>query len=145
MSQFLAYVAGRAHHRPTGPEGAVPVAQENSSLPRSPRLPMVDDSHEGVGRLDLPEEAFQRGTPFGAASPHVPGPVDDATSRASGLPPVLVPLALTCACFPTNLGTFNSRPYTLTDSGDSFGGPPLTTSRGRWGTHKAFPDAGDSD
>lgn len=55
------------------------------------------------------------------------------------------PLALTCARFSANLGAFNPRSYTLTDFGDSFGGPPLTTSRGLRGTHKAFPDAGGDD
>ena len=44
-----------------------------------------------------------------------------------------------------DLGTFNPRSYTLTDAGDSFGGPPLTTSRGLRGTRKAFPDAGGDD
>lgn len=94
---------------------------------------------------DLLEEAFQRGAPCGAASPRVPGPVDCAANRVSGCPPVPVPPALTCACFSANLGAFNPRSYTLTDFGDSFGGPPLTTSRGLRGTHKAFPDAGGDD
>lgn len=94
---------------------------------------------------DLPEEAFQRGAPCGAASPHVPGPVDCVTDRVSGCPPVPVPPALLGACFSANLGAFNPRSYTLTDFGDSFGGPPLTTSRGLRGTHKAFPDAGGDD
>lgn len=93
---------------------------------------------------DLPEEAFQRGA-LRAASPHVPGPVDDISNRVSGCPPVPVPLALTCAGLSVNLGAFDPRSYTLTDSGDSFGGPPLTTSRGRWGTLKAFPDADEDD
>lgn len=55
------------------------------------------------------------------------------------------PLAPTSACFSANLGAFNPRSYTLTDDGDSFGGPPLTTSRGLRGTRKAFPDAGGDD
>ena len=39
---------------------------------------------------DLLKEAFQRGTRR-AASPHVSGPVDDATNRVSSCPPVPVP------------------------------------------------------
>jgi len=35
------------------------------------------------------------------------------------------PLALSCARLSANLGAFNPRPYTLTEIGDSFGGPPL--------------------
>ena len=72
---------------------------------------------------DLLEEAFQQGARFRAASPRVPGPVDCATSRVSGCPPVPVPLALSCACFSANLGAFNPRPYIIDGIGDSFGGP----------------------
>lgn len=100
---------------------------------------------KGSSDRDLPEEAFQRGAPCRAASPRVPGPVDCVTDRVSGCPPVPVPLAPVSACFSANLGAFNPRSYTLTDFGDSFGGPPLTTSRGLRGTHKAFPDAGGDD
>lgn len=90
---------------------------------------------------DLPEEAFQRGTPCGAASPHVSGPVDDATNRVSSCPPVPVPLTLLGACFSANLGAFNPRSYTLTDSGDSFGGPTPTTSQGSGEHARPFPKA----
>ena len=104
-----------------------------------------DDEALIVGRFaGDPGEAFQWGA-LRAASPHVPGPVDDVTNRVSGCPPVPVPLALSSACLSANLGAFNPRSYILTDSGDSFGGPPLTTSRGLRGTHKAFPDAGGDD
>ena len=91
-----------------------------------------------------PGEAFQRGA-LRAASPRVPGPVDDVTNCVSGCPPVPVPLALSCACLSASLRAFNPRSYTLTEIGDSFGGPPLTTSRGLRGTLKAFPDAGGDD
>lgn len=105
---------------------------------------MVTAFAKGSTDGDLPEEAFQRGA-LRAASPRVPGPVDDVTNRVSGCPPVPVPLALSCACLSANLGAFNPRSYTLTEIGDSFGGPPLTTSRGLRGTRKAFPDAGGDD
>lgn len=110
-----------------------------------PGSPVAIAISKGSVGGDLPEEAFQRGAPCRAASPRVPGPVDCVTNRVSGCPPVPVPLALLGACFSANLGAFNPRSYTLTDDGDSFGGPPLTTSRGLRGTHKAFPDAGGDD
>lgn len=77
MSQFPAYVAGRATTARTGPEGAVPVARVHPPLPRPPEEACGEGFLEGVGGSGFPEEAFQRGTPYGAASPHVPGPVDD--------------------------------------------------------------------
>lgn len=138
------YVAGRTHHRPTGPEGTVPIAQENSSLPRSSGLPMVGDSREGVGRLDLPEEAFQRGAPYGVASPHVPGPVDDA----SGALPVDLRLSPPSHC--------PVRAFRRTSGPSTHGPTPSPTAETRLaalpayetgirGTHKAFPDAGGDD
>lgn len=62
MSQFPAYVAGRATTARTGPEGAVPIARGTSqaSLTVS-RLPVVTAVSKGSSDGDLPEEAFQRG------------------------------------------------------------------------------------
>ena len=135
-----------AHHRPNSPVETVPIARGTSqAVFAGSGLSVVTTVSKGSVGEDLPEEAFQRGAPYGAASPHVPGPVDCVTNRVSGCPPAPVPLALLSACFSANLGAFNPRPYTLTDFGDSFGGPPLTTSRGLRGTRKAFPDAGGDD
>lgn len=105
---------------------------------------MVTAFAKGSTDGDLPEEAFQRGAQ-GAASPRVPGPVDCATERVSGYPPAPLRETLSCARLWASLGAFNPRSYTLTEIGDSFGGPPLTTSRGLRGTLKAFPDAGGDD
>ena len=44
-----------------------------------------------VGWLRFSEEAFQRGTPCGAASPHVSGPGNRATEPASSIRPAPVP------------------------------------------------------
>ena len=114
----------QARHKPSGLEGAVPIARGTSKpgLTGS-RLPMAAAVSKGLIDVDLPEEAFQRGAPCGAASPHVPGPVDDVTNRVSGCPPVPVPSALSCAGFSANLGAFNPRSYIIDDIGDSFGGP----------------------
>lgn len=145
-SQFPAYVAGRPTTGRTGPEGAVPIARGTSqAVFAGSGLPVVTTVSKGSVGGDLPEEAFQRGVPCGAASPRVPGPVDCVTDRVSGCSPVPVPLAPSSACLSANLGAFGPRSYTLTEAGDSFGGPPLTTSRGLRGTHKAFPDAGGDD
>lgn len=136
----------QARHKPAGPEGAVPVARGTSkAVPADSRLPMAATVPKGWADVDLPEEAFQRGTPCGAASPRVSGPVDCAANRASGCPSAPLPNTLACACFWVNFGAFNPQSYTLTEIGDSFGGPPLTTSRGLRGTRKAFPDAGGDD
>lgn len=127
------------------PKGRFPSHGDFPGRVTPPGSPVAAAISKGSVGGDLPEEAFQRGAPCRAASPRVPGPVDCVTNRVSGCPPVPVPLTLICACFSANLGAFNPRSYTLTDDGDSFGGPPLTTSRGLRGTHKAFPDAGGDD
>ena len=124
MSQFPAYVAGRPTTGRTGPEGAVPIARGTSqAVSAGSGLLVVTAVPKGSVGGDLPEEAFQRGAPCGAASPHVPGPVDGVTNRASGCLSVPVPPAPLSACFSANLQAFNPRPYTLTGFGDSFGGP----------------------
>lgn len=65
MSQFPAYVAGRATTARTGPEGAVPIARGASqAISAESRLPVVTAVSKGSVGGDLPEEAFQRGAPM---------------------------------------------------------------------------------
>ena len=135
----------QARHKPSGLEGAVPIARGTSKAGLAgSRLPMAAAVSKGLIDVDLPEEAFQRGTPCGAASPHVPGPVDDV----AGALPVYLRSSSTSHC--------PVRAFRRT-SGPSTHGPtpsPTTETRlaalpdyepGIRGTRKAFPDAGGDD
>lgn len=135
-----------ARHEPCGSEEAVPLARGTSQAEFPVRVRQWRwRSRRGPSAGTFSRKRFSRALLCGAASPHVPGPVDCATSRVSGCPQVPVPLALHGACFSANLGAFNPRSYIIDGIGDSFGGPPLTTSRGLRGTHKAFPEGADDD
>lgn len=144
MSQFPAYVADRATTARAGPEGAVPVARVHPPLPRPPKEACGEGFLEGVGGSGFPEEAFQRGTPYGAASPHVPGPVDDV----AGALPVDLRSSSPSHC--------PVRAFRRTSGPSTHGPTPAPRSETRLaalpdyepgirGTRKAFPDAGGDD
>ena len=136
----------QARHKPSGLEGAVPIARgtPKAGLTGS-RLPMAAAVSKGLIDVDLPEEAFQRGAPCGAASPHVPGPVDDVTNRVSGCPPVPVPSHCPVRASRRTSGPSTRGPTSSTTSETRLAALPLTTSRGRRGTRKAFPEGADDD
>ena len=98
MSQFPTYVADRPVTDRTGPEGAVPVAR---GLPRprfSFNLASDGGDLEGVGRRGPSRGSVSARRPR-AASPRVPGPVDDISSCVSGCPSAPLPDTLACARF----------------------------------------------
>lgn len=91
MSQFPAYVAGRATTARTGPEGAVPIAQ---GLPRSrppPSQAVVTPFPRGSVREALPEGAFSevaRASRFLPAYRDTVNPLDLASITAAFSSPV---------------------------------------------------------
>ncbi len=110
-----------------------------------PGSPVAVAISKGSVGEDLPEEAFQRGAPCRAASPHVPGPIDCATDRASGCPPVPVPLHRPVRASRRTSGPSTRGPTPSPTPETRLAALPLTTSRGLRGTHKAFPGADGDD
>ena len=143
-SQFPVYVAGRPTTGSPVPKGRFPSHGSllpNLDLPGT--LVVIAFSKVSVVRA-FPRKRFSgHSTLCEAASPHVPGPVDDVTNHVSGCPSVPVPPHCPVRAYRRTSGPSARGPASSTASETRLAALPLTTSRGLRGILKAFPEGAD--